>query len=84
MKDRQSTTVIESSERSEDNQHWLKRHFPIILFGWFWLGLILCALLAPSDRVLMLKSGLITQGWHLAVLSVVLSTPVIWLYWRRS
>ena len=63
--------------------NWIELHFPIILYIWFWFGLILCALFAPADGVLMLKSTMITRGWHLIVVAVVLSTPIIWLYCKR-
>ena len=72
-----------TTDNTTDRFYWAKTHFPMILYSWFWLGLILCALFAPSDRVLILKSQLITQGWHLAVLSALLGGPVMWLYWRR-
>ena len=63
--------------------HWIELHFPMILYIWFWFGLIVCAFFAPADRVLMLNSQMITKGWHLIVLSFILSSPIIWLYWKR-
>ena len=63
--------------------HWIELHFPIILYTWFWFGLILCAVFTPEERVLMLKSQVITKGWDLILVSVILSTPIFWMYWKR-
>ena len=84
------TQVSNKQQGSEEHKtvkqnkwSWIALHFPIILYTWFWFGLILCAIFAPSDRVLMLKSQVITEGWHLIVLSLILGVPIIVLYWRR-
>jgi len=61
----------------------LTLHLPVLLYGWFWLGMFLCGLLAPADRVLGLESALVREGWHLSVMSCVLGLPVLVLYaWR--
>ncbi len=58
-------------------------HLPALLYGWFWLGMFLCGLLAPADRVLGLESALVREGWHLSVMACVLGLPVLVLYaWR--
>ncbi len=62
---------------------FVRVHLPVLLYGWFWLGMFLCGLLAPVDRVLHLQSGLITEGWHLSLLSVLFGLPVLVLYWWR-
>ena len=62
---------------------WLLLHGPVVLYGWFWFGMALCGLLAPPDRVAALDSALISEGWHLSLMSCVLGLPVLVLYWRR-
>ncbi|MEA2101808.1 MAG: hypothetical protein U9P80_04445 [Thermodesulfobacteriota bacterium] len=53
----------------------IKYHFHAILFFYVWFGLFVCGMAAPPDRVAELGSGLITQGWHLSVLSMILVLP---------
>ena len=61
----------------------LQLHLPAVLFAWFWLGMFLCGLLAPADRVVGLDSALVQEGWHLSVMCCVLGLPVVVLYvWR--
>jgi len=62
---------------------WLGRHFPALLYGWFFFGLFLCGLLAPDDRVRELESGLVTEGWHLSVMALVFGGGVLGAYWLR-
>lgn len=62
---------------------WLVVHLPIVLYAWFWFGMFLCGFLAPAERVAMLESGVITAGWHLSAMSVVLGLPVVLLYIHR-
>ena len=62
---------------------WIGRHLPALLYGWFFFGMFLCGFLAPDDRVAGLESGLITEGWHLSAMSVVLGLPVVLLYIHR-
>ena len=59
----------------------IKYHFHVILLFYVWFGLFICGLAAPPERVAELGSGLITQGWHLSVLSVftVLPWPIIYV-----
>ena len=58
----------------------LQLHLPAVLFAWFWLGMFLCGLLAPADRVVGLDSALVQEGWHLSVMCCVLGLPVVVLY----
>ena len=58
-------------------------HLPAWLYGWFWLGMCLCGLLAPADRVAELNSSLIREGWHLSVLALALGGPILVAYWLR-
>jgi hypothetical protein len=61
----------------------MKNHFHIILYSYFWFGLFICGLAAPDNRVALLESSLITQGWHLSLLSILLILPVpILSLWR--
>ena len=61
----------------------LRLHLPIILFGWFFLGMALCGLLAPYERVVELNSTVIGQGWHLSLLALTFGTAIITAYiWR--
>ncbi|MBU2488446.1 MAG: hypothetical protein KKA60_03550 [Proteobacteria bacterium] len=61
----------------------LKYHLHVILYVYFWFGLFVCGLAAPDGRVEELGSGLISRGWHLSLLSVVLVLPIPILYaWR--
>jgi len=62
---------------------WFVRHFSITLYTWFFFGMALCGLLVPPERVAVLESAVITQGWHLSVLAVSLVVPVLFLYRRR-
>lgn len=59
---------------------WIKRHFPALLFGWFWFGMVLCGLLAPADRVAHLESNLVTEGWHLSLMSFVFGAVIMSAY----
>ena len=61
----------------------LKDHLHIILYAYFWFGLFLCGLAAPEQRVLELESSVITKGWHLSLLSLVLILPVVVIYYFR-
>ena len=62
---------------------WLQLHLPALLYAWFWLGMFLCGLLAPGDRVTGLDSALVQEGWHLSVMCCVMGLPVVALYVRR-
>ena len=62
---------------------WLKRHFPALLLAWFWLGMVLCGLLAPPDRVAMLESELVHHGWQLSLMSFVFGGTVMSAYVLR-
>lgn len=62
---------------------WLQLHLPIVLFAWFWFGMFLCGLLAPAERVSALDSAVLSEGWHISLLCVLLGVPVVVLYWRR-
>lgn len=65
----------------------LKYHLHVMLYCYFWLGLFVCGLVAPDDRIAELGSDLISAGWHLSLLSalLVLPVPVVYLIrMRRS
>ena len=65
------------------NTNRLMVHLPALLYGWFWVGLFLCGLLAPTERVALLESTLVTQGWHLSLMTCLFSIPILGLYtWR--
>ncbi len=59
----------------------VKYHFHVILFSYVWFGIFVCGLAAPTDRVADLGSGIITQGWHLSLMSIfiVLPWPIIYV-----
>lgn len=61
----------------------LKYHLHILLYTYFWLGLFICGLVAPQHRIDLLESDLITQGWHLSLLSLFLVLPVPIIYFFR-
>ena len=61
----------------------LKYHLHIVLYSYFWFGLFVCGLVAPDWRVAELKSEVITEGWHLSLLSLVLILPVPVIYYVR-
>ena len=67
----------------EKLKHVLKYHLHIVLYAYFWFGLFVCGLAAPQERVAELNSNVITQGWHLSVLSLVLVLPVPVIYYLR-
>jgi len=64
-------------------ESWLELHFPALLYGWFWVGMMLCGLLAPVERVALLESGLVTEGWHLSVMCLLFGGPILGAYWLR-
>ncbi len=68
---------------SENWRAWGELHFPALLYGWFWAGLALSGLLAPSERVAMLHSTLVTEGWHLSVMALVFGGSILTAYWLR-
>ena len=61
----------------------LQYHFQIVLFSYFWFGLFVCGLVAPEERVAQLGSSVITKGWHLSLMSMVLILPVPIVYLLR-
>ena len=77
------------SHSSPENQasqglgQWLLTHLPALLYGWFWVGMALCGLLAPDHRVAALESALVQEGWHLSVMASVLGVPPLVAYWLR-
>ena len=66
-----------------DRTIWLKNYLPVLLFAWFWVGMILCGLLAPDERVQELESLLVTEGWHLSVMAAVFGCLTVLPYWFR-
>lgn len=62
---------------------FLQYHLHIVLYTYFWFGLLICGLTAPDERVAQLQSEVITKGWHLSLLSLVLILPVPVLYGIR-
>ncbi|MEE2780093.1 MAG: hypothetical protein VYE15_06200 [Myxococcota bacterium] len=78
--------MSESSATHASNRSlgsWVFTHLPALLYGWFWVGMFLCGLLAPADRVLALDSALIQEGWHLSLMACVLGIPPLTAYWLR-
>jgi len=61
----------------------LKDHLHIVLYFYFWLGIFVGGLVAPQERVEMLNSDLIKEGWHLSMLSLILIVPVFVIYYLR-
>lgn len=61
----------------------LNNHLHVLLYSYFWFGLFVCGLSAPDQRVAELHSSLVTKGWHLSALSLVLVLPVPVVYWLR-
>ena len=55
-------------------------HLHAMLFFYVWLGLFVCGLVAPSERVAGLGSSIVTKGWHLSLLSTILVLPWLVLY----
>ena len=63
---------------------FIKRHFHALVLADFWIGLGLYGLVAPPERVALLDSSLVTEGWHLSVMALVLGGGVLGLYgWRH-
>ncbi len=62
---------------------FLDRHVHVLLYAGFWLSMAIYGLVAPPDRVAMLGSSLVTEGWHLSAMALCLGGPVLWLYWLR-
>ena len=58
----------------------LFKHFHIILYFYFWLGIFIGGFIAPKERIELLKSDIITEGWHISLLSLVLICPVFIIY----
>ena len=50
---------------------FLIKHAAILLYAGFWISLSGYGLLAPPERVRLLESGLVTQGWHLSLISLL-------------
>jgi len=61
-------------------KYFLKYHLHIALYTYFWFGLFICGLAAPTFRVAQLKSNLISKGWHLSLISAILILPVPIIY----
>lgn len=61
----------------------VKEHLHIVLYFYFWLGIFIGGLVAPKERVEMLNSDLIKEGWHLSMLSLILIVPVFVIYYLR-
>ncbi|MDC0231402.1 hypothetical protein OAK19_05500 [Aureispira] len=58
----------------------IKYHLHILLYFYFWLGIFIGGLVAPIERIEMLNSNVITEGWHISLLSVFLIFPVFVIY----
>ena len=69
--------------RTQSWAAWFELHLPIILYGWFFFGMVLCGFLAPEHRVRELESSLVTKGWHLSLLALLLGSPGVIGYWLR-
>ena len=63
---------------------FLIKHAAILLYAGFWISLSSYGLSAPPERVAMLESGLVTEGWHLALMALCFGGPVLLLYAWRS
>ena len=63
---------------------FILKHLPVFLFAWFWVGLALAGIFAPSHRVEELNSAVIKQGWHLSAMAVVFGSVYVGLYIWRS
>ncbi len=62
---------------------FIQTHFHVLLFAGFWASLAFYGLLAPPERLVLLESSVVTEGWHLTALAGLLGAPVIALYvWR--
>ena len=61
----------------------LTEHLHIVLYFYFWLGIFIGGLVAPQDRVEILNSDLIKEGWHLSMFSMILIFPVFIIYYIR-
>ena len=64
-------------------RQWLRDHLEITLIGWFFFGMALCGLLAPEERVALLESDLVTQGWHLSLMAIGFGAIVVGAYVLR-
>lgn len=62
---------------------FLIKHAAILLYAGFWISLSSYGLSAPPERVALLESVLVTEGWHLSLMSALFGGPVLLLYiWR--
>ncbi len=62
---------------------FIETHLLVLLYAGFWLSLGSYGLFAPLERILLLQSHLVTQGWHLTAIAIVLGGPPLALYcWR--
>ena len=66
-----------------NGKQFIKYHFHIVLYSYFWFGLFICGLVAPEARVAQLGSSVITKGWRLSLLSLVLILPAPVVYYLR-
>ena len=62
----------------------LKNHLHVVLYFYFWLGIFIGGIFAPQDRVEMLNSNVIKEGWHLSLLSIILIFPVFVIYYLAN
>ena len=62
---------------------FLLTHCAVLLYAGFWISLSGYAWLAPPERMRLLESAWITQGWQLSLLALLFGGPVLGLYlWR--
>jgi len=73
----------QTNQTQSKRPSWVFIHLPVLLYGWFWLGMFLTGFLAPQHRVEELQSSVIQQGWHLSLLACILGIPPLVMYWRR-
>ena len=62
---------------------FLKQHFYAILYMAFWLSLAADGLVAPPERVSLLDSTVVTEGWHLSLMALCFGLPMLVLYLIR-
>ena len=58
-------------------------HFPFVIYVFVWFGIFVGGIFAPGEAVQVLKSNIITEGYHISLYSCIIMFPFMVFYLLR-